>query len=297
MRVVLYKNVLADKSYESDLDHIVDRIDRGAHEWEVDDPDDIANSAWLQGGRSHLRELFDKASTHGIYSTIHKQRVTVTAQPDSHDPWTMTPSVAVHFLDKPLLILLENEFSDAIFLRAVLGVLGLKEFLEYCRDAPNAIVCKGAGGIGEMPKHVINQLQEAQTDAVPLRVIVLVDSDATIPKEVSNPAQTVQNLCNQHSIPCCVLQKRAIENYMPDALFEQWLSEPDQTNTRPRIEAFLRLTPGQRDHFPVKKGLPKSPKNEDNKLFFSKYFTKEKANHPITSLILKTEKSNPFVKI
>ena len=41
----------------------------------------------------------------------------------------------------------------------------------------------------------------------------------------------------------------------------------------------------------------KSPKNEDNKLFFSKYFTKEKANHPITSLILKTEKSNPFVKI
>ncbi|MEO5334833.1 MAG: hypothetical protein H7839_22710 [Magnetococcus sp. YQC-5] len=265
MRVALCREVLTEQGFWRDLDRIINRIDRGAHEWEVDDPDGIEESAWLREGRSYLRELFAKASTRGIWghSNMHKRCVTVTANPDTQNPWALTPPAAANFLDQPLVILLENEFTDTIFLKTVLHVLGPKELLDYCHGVPDAIHCKGVGGIGEIPKHVKKHVQKSRQAGVPLRVIVLADSDGTVPGEVSKNAKKVQDICVTHNIPCCLLKKRAIENYMPDIIFRQWSSEPTQTNVRPRAEALLRLTPAQRDHFNIKKGLSKLPEEKE----------------------------------
>ncbi|MBF0401400.1 MAG: hypothetical protein HQL90_11595 [Magnetococcales bacterium] len=270
MKVILTGDVLQSESDHIHLDAIIYRIMEGAHEWEVTDSEAIWNSQWMQGARAQHKELLTKATTHGAYPTIHKQRVTVTAVSDPNDPWALAPAVAAKFLAQPLIILVENAFTDSMFINAVLRTLASRALLELCQKVSDAIRCQGAGGIGEIPKHVKDIVKESKDKGVPPRLVVLADSDGTAPGLLSGPAQAVKACCLKHNIPCLILRKRAIENYIPDELFNRWSSEPSQTSTRSRMAALLRLGADQRDHFPVKKGFSAgcvSP--EENELYSS----------------------------
>ena len=64
-------------------------------------------------------------------------------------------------------------------------------------------------------------------------------------------AQDIRDYCAAANIPCPPLNKRKIENYIPDAVWRAWSAVPGHTSSRPAVEALLRLSPEQRDHVQI----------------------------------------------
>ncbi|MBF0179426.1 MAG: hypothetical protein HQM03_05285 [Magnetococcales bacterium] len=91
-------------------------------------------------------------------------------------------------------------------------------------------------------------IREAGKAGHPVRAVLFMDSDADRPGDCSREARQVRKRCEEASVPCRILRKRTIENYLPDAVFLAWREEkPEQ------VANLLRLTPEERDHYPVKK--------------------------------------------
>jgi len=277
MRVRLTPDVLSAEGDWAHLDQILYEIERGAHEWHIDDVDIIEQSNWLCSCRASARTLFEKAamltSPKGG-NRLHRMLLTVGVDAP---PASLSAAKAVQFLRTPLTILMENRFTDGAFLDAVLSTLAAPEVMRL-KDELNALVYDGPGGNGELKKAVDDFRLKAQRSGLPLRVVVFTDSDCRTIGDISEQAKAVADTCRDCGIPCVVLRKRAIENYVPDEVIREWQSDPDQTNATPRIAALLRLTPEQRDFFPMKKGLSKNLTPEEVDLY------KSGARHPPLSV-------------
>lgn len=84
-----------------------------------------------------------------------------------------------------------------------------------------------------------------------LRMVVVTDSDGGFPGDVHSKAQEIRQACLDARVPCPPLQKRNVENYIPDLV---WRS---RMPSEPVIDALFRLTPQQRDHIKLDgKGVP-----------------------------------------
>ena len=255
MKVVLKDDVFSKENFK-DLDKIILRIDTGAHEWDVKDPDTIENSCWYQTiGREYIRELFEKSTMQGIYppnSKLHTKYLYVTNQTHNTPEFELTPQSAAIYLEKPLTILMENRFSDRLFIETVIEFLGSQELNKFLDNVPDALNFDGGGGNGEIPKVLDEYVESAKKSNHPVRIVAFTDSDKLFPGDKSKDAQKVKEVCSTHDVPCMLLQKRTIENYIPDEVLQAGGNNPTQ------VAALLRLTPLQRDHFPMKKGFPKT---------------------------------------
>ncbi|MBI9088458.1 MAG: hypothetical protein JEZ12_04530 [Desulfobacterium sp.] len=253
------------------LDRIVDKIADGWHVWQIEDPDLIEETNWIDGpGRKWLRELFQKAALASCYQTssVYPRRQVLVSL-FSHDPNTLKPEQAAKYVTKPLTILMENRFTDGeIFLNEVLKVLAPDEINEQRRLAPDSILYDSGGGIGELPKLVADYAVRADADGIPRRAVVLTDGDGELPGEVKANAQLVQQACQKEGIPCWTLSKRTIENYIPDEVLDAWMPYSDSGKGK-RVAAIKRLNPEQRDHYPMKKGLKLQKAVPDVRAFYS----------------------------
>ncbi len=72
-----------------------------------------------------------------------------------------------------------------------------------------------------------------------------------------------------------VLQKRCIENYLPQEALDAWAALPDQAKVRPRVAMMTRLDAEQRDYFPMKKGFSKGISEDQKELFASPRWNQE----------------------
>ena len=52
-----------------------------------------------------------------------------------------------------------------------------------------------------------------------------------------------------------MLKKRAIENYIPDEIFNAYLKNKANSGYEQKVAALLGFSPEQRDHFSIKKGF------------------------------------------
>ena len=254
MRVILRKDVLGEATHWKHLDNIILQIDRGAHEWEVEEPEIIEKSGWYQESRDYIRLLFEHSTKRGVYprsvGDLHVKRVAVTSHSVMGQELGLSPEPAAAYLQKPLTILVENRFSDALFGTIVMDFLGSSELTEFRKNLPDALKFDGGGGNGELPKVLAKYIQEAQTSGHPVRVVAFTDSDARVPGDISDNAQRAKRACIDQNVPCVLLKKRAIENYIPDEIFYT------STSKHKQVAALMDLTPLQRDHFPLKKGFP-----------------------------------------
>ncbi len=271
MRVVFAADAIQDANEWRHLDRILYTVEDGWHEWHVDDPDALETSAWLTGtNRPSLRRLFEQAAVRSTYprqGMLHRQIWVVTPRAG---PGLLTPQAAARLFSLPLCVLVENRFTDGLFLEAILAVLAPAElvtFLDSCEASPWR--CDGPGGAGELPKLIAEHIAEMQAEGAPARAVVFLDSDARFPGEVSPKASEVAGLCQAHAIPCHILHKRAIENYLPDEVLRGWALEPQNQVARDRVAALFRLTVEQRDHLPMKKGLPKSYETDNERTLYA----------------------------
>jgi hypothetical protein len=118
-----------------------------------------------------------------------------------------------------------------------------------------------AGGNGELKKLVDLYLHDDAWAGIPRRIVVFTDSDAKVTGRPSQSAREVEKYCRDNNVPCLVLSKRAIENYIPDAALEAWVNRPGCNDLVPRFEALKRLTRVQRDHYPLKEGFGQTRKD------------------------------------
>lgn len=248
MRIVLDAAV-SDQSSWRWLDRIMSRIEDGAHEWSIEDPDMLETSNWLNA-RQHFREIFRGAVKAGSYPRhgIHSRCVIVNPQPRGGE---LAPEPAWHYVDQPLKILVENRFTDGQLLNTIFAFLApgpLEQLLQA--KVYKLIEVDSPGGNGELKKLVADYAEAAYEKGIPVRVVVFTDSDGRFPGDIHRGAQAVSDVCDEHLIPCCILSKRAIENYIPDEVLSAWAPK----FLRAQVAALLRLTPQQRDHFPIKSG-------------------------------------------
>jgi len=271
MKVLISMDAYEDVSQWRYLDRIVDKKADGWHVWQIEDPDLIEETAWIAGpGREWLRELFQKAALASSYQTssVYPRRQVLVSLL-SHDSNALEPELAAKYVNRPLTVLMENRFTDGyIFLNEVFKALASDEFNEQRQIAPDSICYDSQGGIGELPKLVVDYAARADADGIPLRAVVFTDGDGVLPGEVKTNVQLVQQACKKDGMPCWTLSKRTIENYIPDEVLDAWMPYPDSGKGR-RVTAIKRLSPEQRVHYPMKKGLNLQKAGAEVQKFYS----------------------------
>ena len=267
MRIVFSEEVMADKQLWPTLDRILFTVEDGWHLWEIPDPEAMEQSHWLLKGRSQLRDLFEAASRHSAWQSrgdIHFRCVIVAAQ-SSNDPSRLPAETARRYLSQPLVVLMENTESDGMFLDAVLDLLGCEELQRLRSCSPPAIEYDSPGG-SELPKRIGKYIDDPAWTGVPRRIFVVTDSDRlTDDDDLGQLAEQVTAACEANKVPFHILQKRSIENYIPQAALE---ARAERTpDLREKAAAIARLDSEQRDHFPLKKGFPKGIPPKQQSLF------------------------------
>ncbi|MHB1292301.1 MAG: hypothetical protein ACYCY5_08960 [Sulfuricella sp.] len=250
MKVVFKEDAVSKPDSWTHLDRIIHRIEDGAHEWSIENPDSLGVSEWLRNCRPSLRELFKDAVKKDAYptQTLHSRSVFVSVNPNSGE---LSPQQAARYVAKPLYVLVENRFTDGQLLETALDVLS-PEPLQVLRKnkIPDLIYCDGPGGNGELLKLIQDYVAKAQEECNPARIIVFTDSDGKLPGCVDHKPKEIEDFCKEHRVPCLILNKRAIENYIPDEILKLCVG-----SYRSQVAALLKLTKEQRDHFPIKSGI------------------------------------------
>lgn len=256
MKVVIAMDAFADDTQWRFLDQIICKVIDGWHDWHIEDPKSVEETEWLKGkGRDWLRELFQKAALATSYpraSWSHQRLVLVSSL--KKEPEALPPKQAAEYASAPLAILMENRFTDGIFLDTALNLLASDEVNEQRRIAPSSIYYDSPGGNGELPKLIIDYATRAKTKDIPIRVVVFTESDGTVPGENQKAALLIQQTCEQEGVPFMILRKKTIENYIPDEILDAWSPNPSYGKYR-IVDAVKKLCPEQRDHYPMKNGL------------------------------------------
>jgi hypothetical protein len=262
MKVRFATDVLNEPNAWNSLDQIVYHFITGRHLWDINDPEEIENSSWIQediqgrSGKQNL-ETLQKCYTNSIYPcesrefSLHTITLIITQQISGESNKTLRPDDAISYLNKPAYVAVENQSSDGAFLDAMIHAFGRSEL----RDAQTEGWWQyhQMGGFGEIEKQV--ESIRTQTLVSPLRVFVLVDSDRCYPNHVTDTIKKVKGYCDKvGDVPYAILQKRKIENYLPiSALFRQHIPK----KLKNIYQAFLSLTPEQQAHYEMKKGFKK----------------------------------------
>ncbi|AST69706.1 hypothetical protein BFG07_14095 [Kosakonia cowanii] len=183
-------------------------------------------------------------------------QITVTVSNDKQN--RIKASQLNGILSRKAVLILENEFSDASFIEAVIKSQGKKYLLE---SRNKSWEIKGAGGCGEIPKHI-------KSESIKMnglnRVVVVHDSDRLNPTSaISEVQQKIIDTAKEQGVMCCTLQKREIENYIPDSL----ISSLD--NAREIIiQHFETLSAEQKDYYDYKIGFKKKGGTGKNMMLY-----------------------------
>jgi hypothetical protein len=259
MRILFNADVLHDEPSWPYLDRILTRIADGAHDWEFADVDVVDASQWARTLKHYEREVFEKAAKEASYpyTGIFRRKVEVCAQPQQGvKPDQLLPKQAASFVQQPLAVIMENKFTDGKLLDIALEFLAPPTLWRLHQDTDCRLIeYIGAGGVGEINKTVKERITNAKALNLPARLIVFTDSDGHFPGDMHSNAWAVCEETRLSNVPCCILGKRAIENYIPDEVFRAYIDLPENSVRREKIVVLLKMTLQQRDFFAIKNGF------------------------------------------
>ena len=267
MRFEIDFSVANDPNAHQGLDRILHKIGDGWHVWDTssqEDPDAFQTTTWIRDRGTKgdwVREIHVASIQRDAWTLApHGRRVRVTAHPRAADE--LDPENATLIAEEPLVILVENRFSDGAFVeRVVKEVDHALCRLWDRRGSPVRI--DSVGGKGQMLREV-----ERRTSGISFRprLVAIIDSDKKGPDApVSELAQTLYRVCENLSLPCWVLAKREAENYLPRILLDE---RKDAGADHGRsVEAWDSLHDDQKNFFDMKGGLPEAPTGIEEALF------------------------------
>ncbi|WP_312075672.1 hypothetical protein [Chryseobacterium sp.] len=179
---------------------------------------------------------------------------------------------AIRFFSQPISIILENNKNDAYFIKAIINHLDssgiLKEYI-----ANGWIRFENAGGCGNVRNFIEGELKSFEDLASRnsrnphdyYKAFVLLDSDKEFPTQNQKSQYTALinylNSININSEKFHLLEKRMMENYMPDEVFlslkEDYRGRTGKRDLLNWINTYLSLTSLQKDFLNIKDGFPK----------------------------------------
>ncbi len=232
---------------------------------------------WLGRHDLELRELLQLVleQSENDYATgpspAHQWTVRVVANGGrawSVEPPELSLEVACKLAESPLKILVENRRNDAAFLRAC-APPSLRDRLEKV-ERDGWLEFEAGGGLSEMIPRVKDDGKFGNEHRA-ARLAIIYDSDAKAKYDhetdetahdegrtkwgPSRDARAMREACARAAGRPFVhrLHRRAIENYIPGRVLQDWAKGDRQRHRR--VEAFLRMTEEQRHYFNMKKGL------------------------------------------
>lgn len=256
MRVVIESPVANDEAEHAWLVRIQHTFEDGWHLWsvDIDDLEKLSSSSWLKdpghAGKS-ASEILRSSFTRSAYpSKLHQKVVRISAEPQEY-PLTFAPKAASHFLMQELTLLVEERESDGDFLKIVIRELGDDELKKHLFELERpAWRLDSRGGKSKMQ----DEIKRASASPVLPRLMVLCDSDRCSPSSAeTEDVRSLREACASAGVPCWILQKREMENYLPACLLEH-RTKPGQPLTHV-FAAWCRLDERQKDFLDLKEGL------------------------------------------
>lgn len=263
------------------LQKIIELIDDGKHEWHIIDPDLVESTPWFQQLHASHRLLFEKAAMESSRfpsdeseTNPRSLHVNILVVGKHRPPQALPPASAYEYLQMPVKILLEDRITDGMFIRAVLLHLARQEVQDLKKL--KAIETDSAGGNGNLKNLVESLIQDWEFPGMPLRMVVVTDSDAQLPdKKRGKTAEKLEVLCREHAIACFVLKKRAIENYVPDEVIREYGQKSGREKLAPAIKALEQMDAELRDYFPMKDALDSASKTQEVEYYKNKLSPKD----------------------
>ncbi|MBB5761395.1 hypothetical protein HNR01_001007 [Methylorubrum rhodesianum] len=228
-------------------------------------------AAWYQKlGKVHQQAWNDVSSWSVRDSGLYRLRTwIVTGTPDRQaTPPRFTLEDAIGRVTRPMRIWIENDRNDRQFWLSHMRSDVRQFFLDM--EQQRLVQFDSRGGLGELRM----ALQELFTRSIIDKhdSMVLFDSDAGTPGNISAEAALMTEFCQQASLRHHCLSRRAIENYIPKSALYAWVFEKggkERGRRKKIVDAFFRMTPEQRYHFRLKSGWDSSPSPPVSALYSS----------------------------
>lgn len=228
------------------LDRLLDRASEAVHCINFLDAASVEASKWFLGLRPHRQDLV-RAQVHAASYPYFGKRVEVGKD--------LTLEAAAQLAFAPLRLLVENKANDGLLVEVALRTYGRPETIRLWDANPStgkALDLVHGGGTGDLKKEIERLKEDAVKRALPARGVVVTDSDARWPGEISEKANQICDACAGTEIKCVILSCRSAENYIPDECLLRWCAAPNCSSAGPQVQALLRLSTTQRDHLRMK---------------------------------------------
>jgi hypothetical protein len=214
----------------------------------------IKDSEWYSYLRKSNKEEIDNQVVASLNIGKNKKKLLISNQ----ETTAFSLIEAYEILNKPLSIILENMEYDRYFIDAL--IKNFKELGQKIKKFYDNGWLTYENGGGSNIASVINGLKdrfEKNKHDFPkeshfyLRTLIIIDSDKRFPieQEVAKDRMVMLAIIKENS-HYHVTQKREIENYLPDEIFNEISGNDDFKR------AYLKLKPIQKDFFDLEKGFP-----------------------------------------
>lgn len=188
------------------------------------------------------------------------------------DPKAVPPRVtlgdAIYLGESKAALWVENGRNDRRFLLGMMTPDRRAAFEEW--EDRDIFEFRNGGGLGEARKAMEDLATRKKLD--PRMNWALFDSDGEVPSHRSNDARLMVNFCEGAAIEYHCLDRRAIENYLPQKALWAWGNvgnRDTKMERRARLEAYKRMSAPQRHHFHLKSGWEKTPSDDVCNLYAS----------------------------
>jgi len=164
---------------------------------------------------------------------------------------------AIERLERPFVLVVENDHSDRRFLEAVAP--------DECKDRLRELMrkswlqCRARDGKRGIPKLIADGLSDTLGEAE--RFYVVFDSDLEAPGLLRAENQKVREACEALGVRHHMLARRTIENYLTRPALMGWVKrqENDAAGHTARVDAlygdWCAERPSRRHHYFMKRGL------------------------------------------
>jgi hypothetical protein len=234
------------------LDRLISRADEAAHDVVLRDADLLDDSVWFTGARiiahDRLLELCElaRASAWATQRAGATWRVSTLAEAER----------ALRIANSPLKVLVESGLRDGALIDVAVCLLAGEPVrrLRLNPPVPPVIDVLHSGGTGDMLRFMEQEANNARQTDIPLRLVVVVDSDKKSPEQpLSLSAERIRREALQLGARPFVLAKHEAENYIPDF---HWQAELDRDPRNPTwtkgMTELLSMPADDRDYFDMK---------------------------------------------
>lgn len=261
MIFTLKKSCFGQQAKTIRLLELADLVVRGRHRIYVEDDADEGYLDWVSTLGRDLADIWNLSLTLSMeLEALEPARYEISVCETTQLNYTSTPPVlavdeASRLGREPYRIFVENDNADRDFLLTFSNAQQKSKFEEL--EQESLLSFEHCGGIGELKKKVLAYRNKHQLFG--LICTTVFDSDAPRPGAPSGQALAVENCCTVNSLKAFMLKRRAIENYLALSWVNTWAnSRPSKASRQRSVEcfkSFCQLTPEQRKHFHMKRGL------------------------------------------